>query len=135
MSSENYNYKSPIAMYESSAYELMDKMEDGIICEVRKTIGYNIDKARLVGALKYDREQYDKGYQDGKHAAYTEIESKKIGHWVCLDDDYLAYGCSECKCVSLRESKYCPECGAFMKVESSSSWKFDNPELFREDNK
>lgn len=44
---------------------------------------------------------------------------QKTGRWVCLDDDYLAYGCSECKSVSLRESNYCPECGAYMKGENN----------------
>lgn len=46
-----------------------------------------------------------------KNLPSAQSEQKK-GRWVCLDDDELAYGCSACKSVSLRESKYCPNCGA-----------------------
>ena len=44
---------------------------------------------------------------------------QNAGRWVCLDDDELAYGCSACRSVSLRESKYCPNCGAYMKGENN----------------
>lgn len=43
------------------------EMENGILKAVQR---YNIDvdKEELLKALKYDREQYDKGYQDGLNA-------------------------------------------------------------------
>ena len=43
---------------------------------------------------------------------------QKTGCWVCFrfDDDELAYGCSACRSVSFLESKYCPNCGAYMEA-------------------
>ena len=74
--------------------------------------------------VRYDNTSIEQGMTiTGIEQALNEMPSiwpkQKTGHWVCLDDDELAYGCSACKSVSLRESKYCPNCGAYMKGESN----------------
>lgn len=74
--------------------------------------------------VRYDGNSIEQGMTvTGIEQALNEmpnIQSKqKTGRWVCLDDDYLAYGCSTCRSVSLLESKYCPNCGAYMKGESN----------------
>ena len=116
MNSDNYNYESPITRIQSKLLEeMVKKEEDQFMCEVRQTIGYQIDKAELIKALNYDRDQYEKGYQDGKSVA------KRIGHWLINSDGYYPY-CSICKYepqnrVQSSMTKYCPNCGAFMKGE------------------
>ena len=67
MNNDNYNYEIPITRIQNQVLEeMVKKEEDQFMCEVRQTIGYNIDKSELIKALNYDREQYEKGYQDGK---------------------------------------------------------------------
>lgn len=62
-------YESPINQVVSKILSEMKEYEDDqLMCEVRQTIGYDIDKAELVRALQYDREQYKKGYADGLNA-------------------------------------------------------------------
>lgn len=76
--------------------------------------------------VRYDGNSIEQGMTvTGIEQGLNEVPSiqpkQKTGHWVCLDDDELAYGCSECKSVSLRESKYCPNCGAYMKGENNEN--------------
>ena len=119
MNSDNYNYESPITRIQNQLLEeMVKKEEDQFMCEVRKTIGYRIDKAELIKALNYDRDQYERGYQDGKSAGYQQAESeKRKGYW--FDVGSLSCRCSECGCKNNKESTYCPECGAYMKGESN----------------
>lgn len=53
-------YKSPIDII-LGEFEL--KFEDAI-CKAVRDVGIVVDKDELIKALKYDRDQYDKGYMD-----------------------------------------------------------------------
>ena len=55
-------YESPIKQYLS---EIQAEMESALLYTVKQKIGYDVDKAELIKALKYDREQYEKGFSDG----------------------------------------------------------------------
>jgi hypothetical protein len=119
MNSDNYNYESPITRIQNQLLkEMVKKEEDQFMCEVRQTIGYNIDKAELIKALNYDRDQYEKGYQDGKLAA--KRAAKRIGQWIINSDGYYPY-CSRCnkEPQSRLMTDYCPNCGAYMKGENN----------------
>ena len=63
-------YNSPITMYEQIARDLCNEMDDALVREVRR-VGFNIDKAELTRALAYDRNQYQKGLEDGMTMAKT----------------------------------------------------------------
>lgn len=59
------NYESPIHItYQKLTEDFGRKMENGIM-EVVHSYDINVDKEELIKALKYDRDQYNKGYRDG----------------------------------------------------------------------
>lgn len=55
-------YKSPIEIIHS---QMEIQYENDIYSAVQK-VGINVDKDELVKALEYDRNQYQKGYEDAK---------------------------------------------------------------------
>lgn len=55
-------YESPITQYIT---DIQTKMEDQLM-ETLFGLGFDVDKEELMKALKYDREQYQKGYKDGR---------------------------------------------------------------------
>ena len=61
-------YESPVAVFMK---ELNNQVEDGVVKYIQ---GYGIDvnKEELLKALKYDREQFEKGYKAGYEKALNE---------------------------------------------------------------
>lgn len=60
-------YESPITLNTTDISSQIRELLDGrLMYEVQQTIGYDIDKEELIKALRYDREQYQKGYEDGR---------------------------------------------------------------------
>ncbi len=57
-------YKSPIELIQKMHTELESAIEKEVFRAITK-VGVNVDKEDLIRALKYDREQYEKGFQDG----------------------------------------------------------------------
>ncbi len=55
-------YKSPIEIFQT---EIEMQMEGEILRAVQR-VGVSVDKEELLKALKYDRDQYSKGYEDAK---------------------------------------------------------------------
>lgn len=55
------DYEFPIKIYQS---EMQTEMENGIFKTIQ-SYGISVDKTELIKALKYDRQQYDKGFRDG----------------------------------------------------------------------
>jgi flagellar biosynthesis/type III secretory pathway protein FliH len=47
------------------AKDITKQHEDYIMYTINQTMGYEVDKDELIKAMQYDRDQYDKGYQDG----------------------------------------------------------------------
>lgn len=54
-------YKSPITIYRQQ----METQLEGEVLKVVEKYGVSADKEELIKALKYDREQYSKGYDEG----------------------------------------------------------------------
>ena len=55
-------------MYESPINMIIQKLYTNLESECMKSVqryGFDVDKEELAKALKYDREQYEKGYTDG----------------------------------------------------------------------
>lgn len=73
------SYQSPIDLIMS---DMQVKME-GEILKAVQNVGVNVDKEELLKALKYDRNQYQKGYADRD----TEIiRCKDCKHWYFADN-------------------------------------------------
>ena len=86
-------YKSPIDIYLD---EMHTKIDDGVYGAVQN-YGINVDKDELLKALRYDRQQYEKGFADGKIAGYNNIVHCKD----CLHAKYNDYE-GVYKCGKLR---------------------------------
>ena len=117
---------------------------DNLVLQSCVKVGCHVDKDELEKALRYDRDQYVKGYEDGKRDAAAAIEElqqiadhyeqtakdywkeaceykaqlPKRGEWELIDGaEPMRWGCSRCKYMSWDTSNYCPRCGAKMEVQ------------------
>ena len=65
-------YQSQISLIQK---DVESKIEDAVIKAVQK-VGVTVDKEELLRALRCDRRQYEKGYEDGL------IDAVKHGEWL-----------------------------------------------------
>ena len=65
-------YKSPV---ETIRQQVQAKFE-GDVMELIYSYGINVDKDELVKALKYDRDQYRKGFEDGCKGTIDKIKAE-----------------------------------------------------------
>ena len=84
-------YKSPITIIESTidsfSQAIIKKKDDAIFAEIQSSFGVDVDRQELIRALKYDRDQYEKGYADGKRDAVESFVR-------CKDCEHRGdYGC------------------------------------------
>lgn len=106
-------WESPIYVYteDDITRKITKEVEGYIITETKKVVPY-INKEELLKALEYDRNQYEKGYADGRKSAI------KHGHWEVHDmsiKDVPTEACSECGEWSYGYNEpYCQKCGAKM---------------------
>lgn len=84
-------YKSPIEIYETAVQTITEHRENAIFAKVQEAFDVQVDKEELVRALKYDRNQYGKGYADGKADAMASIVRCKDCKW-CDDFDVNGIG-------------------------------------------
>lgn len=75
-------YKSPIELYmEEMGIAVVEKL-DAMVFDAVAGVGVTVDKEELLQALRYDRDQYDKGFVDGKAAAMDAlVRCKDCKHW------------------------------------------------------
>ena len=66
-------WESPIQMITDDIIKDIVQKQDELIVKAVHRVGFNIDKYELMKALNYDREQYEKGYADGRRARDSEI--------------------------------------------------------------
>ena len=62
-------YESPIKIITG---QIKTNYEDEIFRAVQN-VGINVDREELLKALEYDREQYEKGYKDGRKDAFESF--------------------------------------------------------------
>lgn len=78
------DYKSPIEIAMGQFRLEQEKLIDGEVMKAIQDYGITIDKDELIRALQYDRDQYRKGYEDGK--AYAVREMSEMFKSVCVAD-------------------------------------------------
>ena len=126
-------YKSPVDI----TYCPVELQLEGDILQAVQKVGISVDKDELLRALKYDRDQYDKGYKDGiadaaVHGKWEFWEGWIGNHDMRIDDAT----CSNCgyEHPTIRRArgvleteqevlnklfKFCPACGACMDGRSN----------------
>lgn len=62
-------YESPITRIVGDIAANIVKREEDYLMESVRKVGFGIDKEELVKALRYDRDQYEKGFKDGRLSA------------------------------------------------------------------
>ena len=114
---------------------------DNLVLQSCVKVGCHVDKDELEKALRYDRDQYVKGYEDGKRDAAAAIEDlqaqlPKRGEWieenrrprssqfVCSECHRTAYDPQPTRDKAWRKRcryAYCPNCGAKMEVQDAAT--------------
>ena len=75
-------YDSPIhRIFDDIQYQMVQHGENQIMEAVQKC-NIIVDKDELIKALRYDRDQYDKGYRDAIHS----LPVIKTAHSICKDE-------------------------------------------------
>ena len=75
---DHYNWESPLTkIYGDMHSKIIRQDEENCTFVIEQALGYKVDKDELLKALQYDRNQYDKGYNDGRKETFVE-ELKKI---------------------------------------------------------
>ena len=69
-------YKSPIEMIYGELQTQMAQEEENMVMKAVRQIGVNVDKGELIKTLQYDRNQYAKGYEDGKNEVLDKIRTE-----------------------------------------------------------
>lgn len=71
-------WESPINIYHTISDMVTEQIDEDIIVKVKKQLGVDINKDELIKAINYDRNQYEKGYQDGLNADRWIPVSEKL---------------------------------------------------------
>lgn len=66
---EKMMYESPITRFAEDIMTDIVKREEGYLVESVHKVGFDINKEELEKALRYDRDQYEKGFADGRLSA------------------------------------------------------------------
>ena len=89
------SYESPIAIFEETVSSQYNKaLEEAVWKEVIR-IGVTVDKDELIRALQYDRDQYDRGYNDGLNAnrlISTKDKFPDFNEYVLVSSDAFESG-------------------------------------------
>lgn len=79
-------YESPIKRIINEAVNQIEKREEvELMYSIKQSVGYAVDKQELIKALQYDRDQYQKGYEDGlKQSKWIPVSEKlpEIGQYI-----------------------------------------------------
>lgn len=115
-------YKSPIEviMHDLPAKIVKDE-ENMVLLEVRKQISVEVDEYELKKALAYDRNQYEKGFEDAKkqfEQPHAEAIYKDFDEESGISNSYW---CSCCGFpIAQVYMSFCGNCGANLKEEGES---------------
>ena len=121
-------YESPITRYTEDIMKDVVNKEEGYLVESLHKVGFNIDTEELAKALRYDRDQYEKGFNDGRLSAESHwipvrtrpMDSEEREYWeehagfTLTDDMAQAFDCPM------------PEDGQRIWVQTKNGFVFDD---------
>lgn len=91
-------YQSPIGVlrmrFAQDVAQKIDKMAEESVMQALEEMHIDVDKAELLKALSYDRDQYARGYEDGKAAAqpkWISVEDAMPDQWKTADGTFINY--------------------------------------------
>lgn len=94
-------YEPPVTVLQKYSMKEVSEAIDDYIFNYITEIGVDVNKDELIKALKYDRDQYDKGFKDGRDSTKKEIIRCK---------DCMYYRTHGAFGIPLRkEDRYCSE--------------------------
>lgn len=86
----NEMYKNPIEVIYSQVRTQLVEEEERQILKAVHDVGVEVDRDELIKALEYDRDQYEKGFEDGKNSVWVDVKErlpKKNGsYWVMISE-------------------------------------------------
>ena len=106
-------YKSPIEILIDDIQHQIVKQQDEEIYKAVLNFVPNVDKEELILALRYDRDQYEKGYADGKADAIAEVVRCKDCYYFTEHNDFrtgrhLGYGeCHRLRGELFKDNDFC----------------------------
>lgn len=81
-------YESPVELFDVASYTKKANEEiDNYVYEYIVKLGINVNKEELIKALQYDRDQYEKGYKDGRRAVINDIIKQLVQERDSYNDD------------------------------------------------
>ena len=84
-------YESPIRMIVAEMQSQIEEQEGQILMKAVRDVGFDVDKNELMKALAYDRNQYQKGYND---AMSNAVPLDKLCEWLAAE--YVSIPCHLC---------------------------------------
>ena len=69
-------YESPIKLYVQDMEAKLRQQQEQAIWETVSKYEVAVDKEELIKALKYDRDQYSRGYKDGANEVLDKIRAE-----------------------------------------------------------
>lgn len=105
--------------HEKIAGEITEHIESRITACVQDQMAIEINRGQLAQALKYDRDQYNKGYEEGYQDGYRAMINERTdpAEWIETDHKGTPYLCPKCQCFSNLRYYWCPWCGKDMRPE------------------
>lgn len=100
-------YESPITLMVQKMAEQVAKELDEATFKAVELVMPTVNQEELIRALKYDREQYDKGYTDGKRDAMNELVRCKDCKHSFEDDFDSSWWCCRDKDREVVETHFC----------------------------
>lgn len=117
-------YDSPIELFTA---EIQTKFENGIVDALQR-FDIDVNREELLRALKYDRDQYHKGFSDGRMSGRVERDEEIIR---CADCKHYDPDTEFCDI----HSHFITRDGEFCYPSESSEWKMFSPDYFCGDGK
>ena len=91
-------YESPIEKIYGELQVQMAKEDENMVMNAVRKVGINVNKEELIKALHYDRNQYTKGYKDGKSDVLDKIRAEIENQCDLIKKDYCK-DCYDCDSV------------------------------------